>query len=355
MKQMTLFSLAISLLLFSSGYSAVARSSSDVDIHIPVSCRDTNNSSSCGKNVTLKQVVDRHADFLKTKEQRLSQCDQKTENCLPLLLNPKLYTNTCNSIYPGDYSWAPSSESKNGSRTLHQLLKRAETGRSFKDGNKNLIVLEVLGSDVEERHLAVCSVTEVQGKRGPPKDCAVVAIITSSVTWLRGSSEPEDRFGESCPAAYSERLGPAIDIYFDIDTRNDMSNFASSILSILRNRFKLSAERKINSDDIGEVQSIEIISTSGIRLSEVLRGGWRETLDFDILLSEGRGKVNLHGVLHALICRQAGGSFADYRGLNKLEEDHYSKVYDGGINDAIRLACKKTYKQMDDRNIFCDQ
>jgi hypothetical protein len=300
----------------------------DVATRAPVACVG---GASCGDDLTLAEAQQTYAE------------------AGPRFV-PRSMTdgNTCNAAETrGDYyGWAPSDKVVDGAAALTRLTEHARSGQPF---NRRYVIIEADRSASDEQHLALCLVTQVGDVVGPPRQCATVAILTRGGAWLRtGDSDLT-----SCYAGTSFRPSGAIDIRFDVLTRAGLAPLSASLLKMLQSELKLSSEENRSVSSSGSIQSIEIRSATGPRTSEVLPGGWREAVDFDVTMRVEEGKVRIEGAAHALVCRQALGSFRQYQGMDDAQRATYAAFLDARVDAAIKAACPG-YVRRDARTVQCD-
>jgi hypothetical protein len=153
-------------------------------------------------------------------------------------------------------------------------------------------------------------------------------------------------------AAYFRRSG-AIDIQFNIMTGTDIERFADPILKMISSDLGLAAEQKVQKDEKGKTETIHIESQTGVRTSKILPGGWRETLDFDVDLFKGIDSVEIRGVAHMIVQRNALVQLSEYQGPDDAQRALYANALDSRMSDAIKGACKKFVKR-DSLTISCD-
>jgi hypothetical protein len=268
-----------------------------------------------------------------------------------------LYDNYC-GVNHELFHWSLVSDVNNGSSALKTLIERAKNGLPLhlnrqreSETNVDKMIIEGSVRNKKERHYALCEVLVVSNVVGPPRNCVAVALTTPNASWVRV------RFpGMGCPFAYSPRISGAIDIDFEIQTKNGTSHFINKIYETLRSTFDLSTKIDLNKDH-GYISSARIVATAGVRESKIIPGGWREALDFDLFIrdgsKEGKSIVDVSGVAHALVSRQALGSLIKYRGLSDSERELYGRAFDSAIANAIAKSCKR-YRLVDSGTIECD-
>lgn len=337
---------------------------------------------SCGDDITLEEVK---LSYEELKRRRM-ECllDKKAEEEIPsnndFSLGVKLqeqiekittkrceydqavFGNVCGDAdtVGSYYLWAPLDEFQDGKVILDELIDKAATGRNFNRTprikyqpdlqiwDSNIIVQEK-DSSQEELHLALCRVQEVRGTIGPPKECVTVAVITPGVQWLRTRAISH----EFCYASASFRYSGAIDIEFQINTALGPLKISEEILRMLRDELNLSAERHVTQYRTGSVNSVYIAASGGLRNSQILGGGWREALDFDIFINSSDDGVDLRGTAHAMVSRQALGSVVEYQGLSDVQRVTYAKTLESSVVDAIKKSCNK-FTKVDSARIMCE-
>jgi hypothetical protein len=263
----------------------------------------------------------------------------------PCLAPAATEENMCDN-HSASYSWATVDQLSNGVEALSAVFERAKTGRPF---NGHLIVAEAAESLPQEQHLALCEVRVINGTVGPPHDCATVAIVTPTVTLLRRGTTS---ISYSCETAASIRLGGSIDLDFNIQTKLDASAFSDSLAQMLRAELGFSIEQHVTKAGDGKTSLVSFKSTAPLRDSSILKGGWRESLDFDLYLSAEVGGVSVHGNTTPMVCRQASGQLIDYHGPDDAQKATYAKVLNDSLNTAITRACA-SFSQTDDKTIVC--
>lgn len=284
--------------------------------------------------------------------QNLSSILQGTveDECL-ILRSATDRTFGCN-LSPSLYYWAPTDQLQDGKAALAQLLKRARDGKWFDQRFGTYVIVESEGSAAEEQHLALCSVTRIGDVVGPPRDCETVAIITPDRAWLRAQTRQINIGDFIQRTSYSVRLTGAIDISFDVAHRNPLE-LSGSLLRTLKTDLGLSVLQEVSRAEDGSLQSIYLRAATPVRDSKILQSGWREALDFDILLRPQNNRVDIRGTAHALVCRQALGDLIEYHGLDDAQRAAYAKALDGYVDAAIKAVCKN-YIQRDAKTINCN-
>lgn len=244
----------------------------------------------------------------------------------------------------GRYYWAPANKFIDGESVLKSLLDRATTGEIV---NKT-IILDSSEDLAHERRLARCNMRTIAGVAGLPSDCVTVAIIAPAGAWLRGGFD-----SGFCECAAYIRPSGAIDIRFDIQTKADPQVFADQISKMMAADLGLVIEQTTQKSEGGQVESISIESQAGLRNSKILPAGWREALDFDVEVFKAQDGVNLRGVAHALVCREALGNLSNYQGLDDVQRNAYATALDARVSQAIRAACP-TFVAHDAKTVSCN-
>jgi hypothetical protein len=297
-------------------------------IRVPVRC---DSFPSCGDDLSLDQAR--------------SSYRERRNFPKPAILQTLTDYNQCDSIATSNYYWAPIERYSDGEQSLQVLLVRARYGRPF----NGFVIAESDESTDSEQHLALCSVSMVGEAVGPPRDCTTVAIITATETWLRGGSR-----NVLCKVGATYRNSGAIDITFDVRTKIDSLVMSNALMETLKANFDLSVEREVIRELDGRVHSIFLKSVGSLRNSKILQKGWREALDFDLIITPTTQQIAIRGVARALVCRQALGSIVHYTGLDDAQRATYGSALDSGVNTAIRSVCK-SYEQLDAKTIICKQ
>jgi hypothetical protein len=258
-----------------------------------------------------------------------------------------------------NYYWAPPSELTNGKASLATLIFRAKSGKPFyrpekynednKEFSKTSMIVESDTSTDNERHLALCEVTYINGKSGPPYNCVTVAILTPRETLLRAGFTNRLMCHESGAIT---KTG-ALRVFFNVTTANAPEKLVSSIIKTLSEKLELETEQEISKDRLGNISSVKIRSSSALRNSKILERGWREVVDFDIDIEPRSNLLTIHGVGHVLVCRQALGSLFQYNGLDNNQQNLYLSAFHTRIEDAIKAMCTN-YKKIDSSEVNCD-
>jgi hypothetical protein len=248
------------------------------------------------------------------------------------------------------YYWAPAPTFKDGTEALEELQEHARTGKEF-GGH----VIAHIDSALGEERFALCDVTSVAGKEGPPRACVTVGIIIGDKAWLRGGNPDQT----VCYASYSESLTGAININFEIHTDINVGVLAQAIEKMLTNDLVMTFDTDTR-DFEGKLESVDITAVAPIRDSRILARGWRESLDYHVTLaqidpppgSNAKAYVRLDAVAHAMVSRLALGNLVDYHGLDDAQRGIYADTLDHATATAIASICRQ-YAQTDARNIEC--
>lgn len=243
------------------------------------------------------------------------------------------------------YGWATLDLLSDGVAALAALRENASSGVPF----GNFIVVEASESPPNEQHLALCEVRVVGDAVGPPKDCATVAIITPTVTLLRRGATSRSVM---CLASASFRLGGAIDISFEVQTKLKLSAFSDSFARMLKDDLGLITEQQSDIGERGELRAISFRSTAPLRDSPILKNGWRESLDFDLRLNLLSDKIGIQATTKPLVCRQASGQAVDYHGPTDAQKATYAMVLNDHVSRAIARSCKK-FSPIDAKTVSC--
>jgi hypothetical protein len=247
------------------------------------------------------------------------------------------------------YFWAPLEKFREGQAAFSKLASAAQSGRLF---NTHYQVVQAAGSTAGEQHLALCSVRAVKGVIGLPYECITVAIVTPTGTWLRGGAVPS---GEMiCTTAAYIRLTGAIDIRFEVDSKLGIQKFSDGIVKMLTGKLGLAAEADPERDERGQLISIAITSSAGLRNSKILPPGWREAIDFDVNVeNESKNQIEIRGTAHALVSRTAVSDLDEYQGLSDAQRTTYANALNGDIKGAISAQCSN-FVQKDDKSVVCN-
>ena len=264
--------------------------------------------------------------------------------------------------------WAEVENISDGRQALADLLERAKTGITFGDGGnewgpsipgfhsplvgeRRFKIVEVISSLSNEQHLALCIVRRVGDVFGPPSYCTTVAILTPTKTLLR--VELDSLSNRQCLAGASSRLGGTIDIDFEIDTSLAIDKFSSSFSRLLKEELGFYIDQKVFKSETGTIASIEFRSTSGLRESPILQGGWREALDLDLSIRiVDAGRISVWAAVNPKVVRTAAGALTEYHGPDDAQKTAYAAFLNGHVNTAITRVCQ-TFTQTDDKNIVC--
>ena len=313
----------------------------------PVRCK-TPSSPSCGADLTLNDAKESFARVLEKHGSCKvlgpgADAHETTGQCAPL--ESVTDFNICGEIATvGEYFWAPSDKMQDGGSVLRTMLSRAKEGTVF--GNEYMIV-ETSESTPAERHFALCGVRSIRGVQGPPTDCTTIAILTPDQTWLRGGNRNQ----MFCNAMATFRPSGAIDIDFDLLAHSSLQKVSASLLSLLQTNMGLQAVEQAHGQN-GDYISIE--STSGLRESKILGGGWRESVNLDVAVDRvNEGKIRVHATANVGVCRQNVGSVTAYHGLNDAQRSAYSSELDSLLGEALRDSCVNGHPQ-DSKTIVCD-
>lgn len=326
---------------------------SDSAIRAPVSCGGL---PSCNEDIT---VADAARSYAKHSDSACLQGSTPWERPECTSTVTATDTDICDQpkVMGYYYFWAPVDRFRNGYAALARLLDRARTGRPFSGGRAYMSfgfggyqVVEVTTSTALEKRLALCSVSVVQGQSGPPHDCTTVAIVTPTQTWLRGGFQTR-----SCMVSASYRPSGAINIAFDVQPALDMLEVSNALLKMLKDQLGLSAEQTVDRYN-GDVQSVAIRSSAGVRSSRVLPPGWRDSLDFDLRVAPNYGKyggISIFGTAHVMVCRQNLPNLTDYQGLNDAQRTTYASALNADVVTALKSVCPRLQRR-DDKTIICN-
>jgi len=375
--------LCICMAICGPAYSARARKPA---IIAPVNCSDA---ASCGQDITIDQAK---SSYSAREHSTNPYVEKENTACLhgPIARDRKPIRRGAHSSdivakdacltsetfiernYCGDpatigayYFWAPADRFRDGNTALVSLESHARTGEPFGGGYQ---IIETAESTGTEQHFALCGVTVVSGQSGPPRGCTTVAIFAPDRTWLRGGGYKG--LDGVCPNAAHFRLSGAIDISYTMRSSLGPLPLSETILRMLTEQLGLSAHSSVLRDREGNIVGVYITSSTGLRTSRILTGGWREALDFDLRIdkelratayagmrvpdtSEATDtKIEVSGTAHALVSRLPLGSLTEYQGLSDAQRTAYATALDAYVNAALKSACVH-YTQPDDATIIC--
>ena len=328
-------------------------------ITAPVGCKVLQ-AASCGSDITSEQARKSYARIVEARKECQSIEPHKRgildhgPGCSPLeTLTDFNLCGEAGTLAFDYYYWAPLEAYTNGKQVLEEVIARAAKGQVFAHAAKgqvlenNYQIVRAAESTRHDRHYALCQISKIGATVGPPRNCVTVAVLTRDKVWLRGGYRQQ----LSCFAASSIRPSGAIDIYFDISTTKEPDVFAAGLKQMLMSDLKLAVEQRDSATDYGD-KSIYLTSAAGIRDSSILSGGWRETLDFDLLISRNSMKISVRGTAHVMTNRLASGNLTEYSGLSDVQRNQYASALDLKVRDALRKACP-SYRQMDSSTIEC--
>jgi hypothetical protein len=252
-------------------------------------------------------------------------------------------SDTCGYKKADAYIWVPVETLSDGKSNIALLTERLQSGAPIDQE----VTVEATESTSDEKHIARCSVRSVKGLSGPPRECATVAIATPSRTWFR-AADPK----QSCVRGAEFRLSGAIRINFEVNTTLKPPDFSSGILRALEHGFSLSATKEDEKDPDGTIAAVSLESVSPLRTSQILTGGWREALDFDVNVSQEAQIVEVRGTAHVMVSRQAVSQLTEYSGLSDAQRSIYATALNDGIERAI-LDADKSCHTVDSTHIAC--
>lgn len=247
------------------------------------------------------------------------------------------------------HTWLPVELVSGAKSELKKFLSVAKKGSSYEGKFQIVGALEYVG---EEQHLAVCTVTDIDGRHGPPKDCHTAVIVTPQQTYIRVLEVTRDAW---CQTAAEIRASGAINIKFEISKLADASVLSEPFLDMLKTKLALSTEYDVRkSTETGKIEEINFTSTTGLRDSKLIAGGWREALDFDVdVRTKDDGSVSIIGHTQPIISRYASGNLTEYHAPNDAQRSTYAKAFNDSVIEAINKACPSAV-QLDDRRIQCN-
>ena len=304
----------------------------------PVRC---DNAVSCGKDFTIEEA--KRLSVVVPPSIRaycLKKHPGKPDTCS---LESAALGNSC-----GKYYMARVEDYPNGNAVLTKLIALAENGKPFgAQGPDRYQIVQSDTSSADEKHLALCLVTEISGIAGPPRDCATVAIITPEGTWLRGI----DRRG--CTKGPTFGLGAGtINIYFEILTEKSPLLFANKLKDLLVDKLELTSKLTAFGSPPENARTVTLQFTAPIRESKILPSGWRDTLDFFVGFYSDDSKVVLKGEAHIMVCRQNLPNIRDFHGLDSTQSNTYALFLDKEVGAAIQSVCQH-FEKKDSETIVC--
>ena len=260
-------------------------------------------------------------------------------------ISPFVLENFCDSssVSGHYYRWARSDQVPGGIQAVQELVSKLRSGVAL----NGYLHVESENSTPIERRFALCRVRSIHGQNGPPIDCATVAIFSTHGTWIRTKVDSL----EICLASSNYRPSGAIQIEFAVDTEASPSQIAASIAHVLQDEFKLAVEASdVSSNEKTDYAYLR--STAGLRDSRILSSGWREALDVDVTIWRRGKTLEVKGVVHALVSRQAVGTLIHYTGLDDSQRAKYSSTIEASIESGIRLACNE-FTRLDAKRLRC--
>jgi hypothetical protein len=148
------------------------------------------------------------------------------------------------------------------------------------------------------------------------------------------------------------RLGGTIDIDFDVETKIEAKTLSDSLVRMLRDELGMIAEQDSQKATEETFAVVEVRATAPLRDSKILKGGWRESLDFDLSVIKNNNKIAVHGIARPMVARQATGNLIEYRGPDDSQRATYAVALNKYIHDAIIRACAQS-SEVDDKTITC--
>lgn len=314
-------------------------------IRVPVDCHDA---ISCGYDLDVDSAKESENKLLKS----INSCKEKPPRYLGMPIKDAcevvgmVYTSVCDKDNPEYYYWADPRVVENGNELIEGLKSGLSAGAVVDD--KQIVISS--GGKKDEDHIAVCDVRKIKGVVGPPRDCRTVAIVTPNKSWIRAQLKGNGIM--VCLAWASFRMSGSIDVEFNVLTGKNIEEYVIKISDMMNKTLGLNVEIKMDKQPDGRIYSASIYSTSSLRNSVILVGGWREALDFDVHLTRRSDGVEIRGVARALVSRQAVGSMTSYQGLDDGQKSAYATKLDNSIKEAIKLVCS-SFREMDSKNIIC--
>lgn len=319
----------------------------DAAVTVPNDCNKT---SSCASDISLIEIKN---SYVREGKRIVTRPETKKDlSDIDSISNfsaaPMLDRNICQSkkTIGHYYFWAPMKAFNGWNDYLSSFSQRIRTGLAS-DGH---IVVELAESAPGERHFALCDVTTVNDTSGPPRDCTTVAVATPGDLWVRGGNREQGW----CLTSASFRNSGAIEIKFDLTFSGDPTNVNQAIVDTMKSSFRLSTSSDVSQDDHKQFESAQISAVGALRDSAILKGGWRESLEFDgYLARETKNLYSFRGAVHALVCRQAVGNIVEYHGLSSSQQASYAAEFDKQIGIALKKAGNNCIEK-DSRTIICD-
>jgi hypothetical protein len=295
---------------------------------------------SCGFDTSLSEAKKSAAKFASACQK--NQARKAEAECL---LPAATQSHICGEPVNFYYTWAYLEDVVEGKSALAELEAAVTNGKPY---NGRMIV-EASEAPADERHLALCDVSQVKGiAGGPPRGCVTVAIITPYLTLLRGGGRPS--FG--CFASASGRLDSGlIDIKYKVQTKLGIVKFRDSLQRMLSEDLGLTVDSDVVEKD-GSISVIFLRSNAPLRESKILKGGWRESLAFDLNISNEGEYLEIRGAIAPMICRTASGNLVNYQVPDDAQRGVYARSLDSLVGVALTKVCSN-YRTIDAGTIAC--
>jgi hypothetical protein len=311
---------------------------------VPVDCSQEDAfAASCGDDLTIAEAKREYATAAGDGCARAVECGTRQ------LLYAATDGNACGEPTATGhlYTWAPISEVVDGTAALERLKTRLADGLPF---NETYVVAESASGSDAETHIALCHVRTIKGISGPPAACATVAILRNDFSFIRAAKKLTSF---DCPQAISITLGRSIKVDFNVQTALAIDSFVPPLARMLENGLGFSTIKRVAKGPDGSTLVTYFMATSPLRESKILKGGWREAIDFDLWISVERpGFIAVSAASKPMVNRLATG-FTEYHGPNEGQVAQYARTFNQEIEAAILTACA-TFSKQDAQTIICN-
>jgi hypothetical protein len=318
----------------------------DAAVRAPVRC---SNGPSCGEDISLAQAQASAASAIAFCQQINDSRQIKRKCAIKSAIEHNIsFGNkhiSCKNLVLPEYSWARPDSIADGSKALADLRASAQSGDAS--------VVGVDGTPPGEQHFASCAVSDIGGVSGPPRDCKTVAIMTKKITLLRVTVYAGEHCYTQSSATYRVNSGK-IDIKYQIQTTLPLDRFAEALRRMLQDDLGMATDSDVRKAENGDVESVVLQATAALRDSTILKGGWRESLDFDLDIGIDGGSVDVKGTSAPMICRQASGNLVDYQIPDDAQRGLYARTLDNLVGKALSGACANG-KKVDSSTVVCPQ